>query len=123
VVKVLLPLDDDLGSRIDAARGSVPRTRWIRQAIEGTLELLAEGSTDKLPEPDDRLPGAVAEDPSTTERIKAELAKDRGPVVPMPPAVKEVVRSSLRTYRFSPKECTHNFRQQSGFCPMCGDQR
>ena len=37
-MKVLLPLSDELMAAIDAARGDVPRTAWIRRAIEERLK-------------------------------------------------------------------------------------
>lgn len=37
--KVLLPMDSDMYAAIDAVRGEVPRTVWIRGAIRGRLAL------------------------------------------------------------------------------------
>jgi hypothetical protein len=51
MANVNLVLGQDLLDRVDAARGAVPRVRWIRRAIEAELAgLNVQGSGPEMPE-------------------------------------------------------------------------
>jgi hypothetical protein len=52
MANVNLVLGQDLLDRVDAARGAVPRVRWIRRAIEAELAgLNVQGSGPAPPDP------------------------------------------------------------------------
>lgn len=93
-------VEDELGDRIDAARGpDVPRNRWIRRAIEAALavaeagEVLApaKGSPDRSMAEPHRGPMPVAESggqvlPSSARASAAPPVARRSDVGPKPAA-------------------------------------
>jgi hypothetical protein len=73
-----LPLSDDLTAKVDKARGSVPRTRWIREAIEDKLAggpSILESSMVDVPR------GSI--DPGV--KTADERGHHPGPLPPSPP--------------------------------------
>lgn len=49
--QVSLRLAEEVVARIDAARGDVPRERWIRRAIDAGLEAASDHKGEESPDP------------------------------------------------------------------------
>jgi hypothetical protein len=104
-VNVLLKLSDELGAEIDAERGDIPRTVWIRRAIEIQLQSLVTASTSEGLHP-----------PGTDLKKGVAVGRGSAPRNPPPPA---------RKYTADPKTCIHvgylEAKKGGGMiCTRCG---
>jgi hypothetical protein len=126
---ITLPLPDPLFDAVDKARGEIPRTVWIRGAIEGRLRI-EEGIEPlavftAVPDPDTDTTGnapIVAEVPDST------IVLNPPPPMSKPKVTAELVGGSITAIeetpeRVAPATCPHKWRSPQGRCFACGDTK
>lgn len=135
---VLTKWDEDLLARIDAdakAESKESRTAWLHKAAE--LRLMSAHTSGESIHPSseaeevDRLTAEVAKlkrslaKANTAARPQSSAAAAKAAKAAATPSQKftRAANPIHREYPKKPSECSHNFRQKSGWCPTCGDQR
>lgn len=122
--KILLELSDELASQVDSRRGNQPRVAWIRDAITERLNVPCETihKPDNLTE---ELRRVVTHGASFDIPAQPDIG-----FIPAKPTVEalrakipESSRPRMTTYPKSRERCDHYYRNPSGYCPTCGDQR
>lgn len=111
--KLLLEVPDEMVEAIDKRRGNTPRVAWIRTAIATRI-----GHAPDLTEP-------PSQDNRELHRPMKVIRPTPNPVSPPPSEIQELKTALLEKSRYAKaeKDCTHNFRNATGFCPSCGNQR
>lgn len=122
-----LGIPEDLLAEIDEARGSIPRTTWIRESVKQRLgasilhQQMAEvEAIANAPRYIDEMGRIAVDVDAAVAPLRGGPVKVVDPAVPMPPEVKAAVTSQ---YKVSVDDCKHAYRSPQGKCFACGDER
>jgi hypothetical protein len=108
---VNLPLHEKMLKEIDEHRGDIPRTVWLRYAIERRLK-------DVAPTPSID-PDAPVLKPSSAKKRAAEMRKGADPFEPI--MSEELAHAKNPLKPLMPKKCGHDskYKTVSGNCIIC----